>query len=92
MDAARRSIDAIQFGGFTQDLRDSAAWIRENVATVGQLSQSLDGLNTRLATNVPAGVNAAIPEVRKLTEEFALLKQWVDATIQSVELLGTAVE
>jgi hypothetical protein len=90
MDAVRRSIDSVQFRGFNQEVASASQWVNTHIATLDELKGREEQLHRRWTVELPAAVNVAAQEVRKLTEEFVLLKAWIDAALQSSNALATA--
>jgi hypothetical protein len=66
-----KALDSIDVTVFVDGMRSAREWVKANVDTVESLKQQLDDIKQRLTVDVPAGVNAAAPEVAKLGDQFA---------------------
>jgi len=82
-----RALGAVDFANFTKAIFSESLALRGFEDQTGSVGRGVTALAERLAKDLPAGVEASLPEIQKLTQSIAGLKGWVDATNGAVAAL-----
>jgi len=84
LDLFERQLRGIDFGDFIQLAQGGRDALGQVDATTRALGDQLVVLKDRLAKDLPAGVDAAVPEIQKLTASMAQLQAQVNGATGSV--------